>query len=349
MKIRLLFQVGTFLVFALNIYLFPTKAFTKSESTKCGLVTQDKLKNFREITYSDECDIIVLINGNEIKAKIIEVTKELIKYKKCENLNGSIFLIKKSEVFMLKYPNGIKNIIIQNNANSLVQESNQSQKAPLPECDNIVLLNGEEIRAKILEDTADKIKYKICDNKNGLTNEVKKNEVFKLNYFNGVEKIISQKNNISIKIDSVQNQKKDVEKSDTIILINGSEILGKVLKITKDVIKYNKFDNITGPSNTIKKSEVSIVKFQNGERKVISQKETNTVKSINNTSPTVSSESPDLIILTNGEEINAKVLEETSDEIKYKKFDNISGPISTINKSEVFLLKYSAPQKAKKK
>jgi len=48
----------------------------------------------------------------------------------------------------------------------------------------------------------------------------------------------------------------------------------------------------------------------------------------------------DLIILKNGDEAQAKVLEVTAAEIKYRRFDNPEGPIYTINKSEVFLIKY---------
>ena len=48
----------------------------------------------------------------------------------------------------------------------------------------------------------------------------------------------------------------------------------------------------------------------------------------------------DLIILRNGDEVQSKVLEISTLEIKYKRFDNPEGPIYTIEKSEVFLIKY---------
>jgi hypothetical protein len=49
----------------------------------------------------------------------------------------------------------------------------------------------------------------------------------------------------------------------------------------------------------------------------------------------------DVIIRENGEEIQAKVVEVGTDEIKYKKFGNESGPTYTISKSELFLIKYA--------
>lgn len=57
-----------------------------------------------------ECDIIILKNGDEIKAIIQEVGLETIKYLNYDNLNGPLYTIKNSEVFMLKYPNGTKDV-----------------------------------------------------------------------------------------------------------------------------------------------------------------------------------------------------------------------------------------------
>src|SRR5690554_4319044 len=38
----------------------------------------------------DKCDNIILRNGDEVKAKVIEVTETEVKYKRCDNLNGPI-------------------------------------------------------------------------------------------------------------------------------------------------------------------------------------------------------------------------------------------------------------------
>jgi hypothetical protein len=55
-------------------------------------------------------DIIVLKTGDEIKSKVLEVTPDLVKYKKWENQDGPIYSSNKSEVFMIKYINGTKDV-----------------------------------------------------------------------------------------------------------------------------------------------------------------------------------------------------------------------------------------------
>jgi hypothetical protein len=60
---------------------------------------------------ADDCDVIVLKNGQEISVKVVEVGQTEIKYKMCDNLNGPTFTKNKSEVLKIKYPNGSTTII----------------------------------------------------------------------------------------------------------------------------------------------------------------------------------------------------------------------------------------------
>lgn len=53
----------------------------------------------------------------------------------------------------------------------------------------------------------------------------------------------------------------------------------------------------------------------------------------------------DIITLRNGDEIQAKVTEVMQDEIKYKRFDNLEGPVYSMNKSEIFSIKYESGHK----
>lgn len=55
-------------------------------------------------------DIIFKRNGDEIKSKVSEVTATEIKFKKSDNLDGPMFTILKSEVMMIKYSNGTKDV-----------------------------------------------------------------------------------------------------------------------------------------------------------------------------------------------------------------------------------------------
>lgn len=75
--------------------------------TKFRLLTLTLLISF--VTQAQ--DVIIKKNGDEIKSKVLEVALTIIKYKKFDNPNGPTFEILKSEVFMIKYENGTKDII----------------------------------------------------------------------------------------------------------------------------------------------------------------------------------------------------------------------------------------------
>lgn len=55
-------------------------------------------------------DIIYKKNGDEINAKVVEISPELIKYKPTERPNGPIYSIYKSEVLLIIYKDGSKDI-----------------------------------------------------------------------------------------------------------------------------------------------------------------------------------------------------------------------------------------------
>lgn len=56
-------------------------------------------------------DVILLKDGNEIKSKVIEITEDVIKYKKFEHLDGPLISISKNKIFMITYENGTKEVI----------------------------------------------------------------------------------------------------------------------------------------------------------------------------------------------------------------------------------------------
>jgi len=55
-------------------------------------------------------DNIIKKDGAEIKAKILQVDADLIKYKRYDNADGPTYTIKKSSVFMIQYENGTKDV-----------------------------------------------------------------------------------------------------------------------------------------------------------------------------------------------------------------------------------------------
>lgn len=91
-----------------------------------------KYYNSKKSTYHDndlpeDCDVIILKNGDEIKAKVSEISGVEIKYTKCEETNGPTYTLKKSSVFMIKYPNGTKDLISQEVSVEAKNKSNEKE------------------------------------------------------------------------------------------------------------------------------------------------------------------------------------------------------------------------------
>lgn len=51
-------------------------------------------------------DIIYMLDGDEVEAKLTEVSSSELKYKRMDNLDGPVFVIERSKVFKVKYSNG---------------------------------------------------------------------------------------------------------------------------------------------------------------------------------------------------------------------------------------------------
>ena len=61
-------------------------------------------------------DIITLRNGNEIRARVTEISPTEIKYKRSDNLDGPTIIIPRAEVFAINYENGTREVINPINA-----------------------------------------------------------------------------------------------------------------------------------------------------------------------------------------------------------------------------------------
>ena len=82
-------------------------------------------------------DIILLRNGNEIKAKVTEITLSEIKYKAFEYLEGPTRVVEKSDVFLIIYENGTREVFntttetkTSNTKNRVVTESKSLPNKP---------------------------------------------------------------------------------------------------------------------------------------------------------------------------------------------------------------------------
>jgi hypothetical protein len=63
-------------------------------------------------------DIIVKRDGDELQCRILEVSKNEVKYKRWANQDGPAFSEKKSNIFMIKYENGDKDVIAHSSSAS---------------------------------------------------------------------------------------------------------------------------------------------------------------------------------------------------------------------------------------
>jgi hypothetical protein len=75
-------------------------------------------------------DVITKRNGDDIEAKVLEVLDSEIKYKKFNFLDGPTYTEKKSEILLIRYENGSKDIFTENDtetAKRKVSEENNNQ------------------------------------------------------------------------------------------------------------------------------------------------------------------------------------------------------------------------------
>lgn len=78
-----------------------TNSFSSNENTNPGRGVMAGI-----LLQPTMCDTIILRRGDDILGKVIEIGQDEIKYRKCDNLNGPSYAIRKSEVFVIKYVNG---------------------------------------------------------------------------------------------------------------------------------------------------------------------------------------------------------------------------------------------------
>jgi opacity protein-like surface antigen len=81
-------------------------------------------------------DVITKKSGEDIKAKISEITTTQIKYYRFDNLKGPIYSIDKSEVLMIRYANGTKDIFSDSNKSTEKIASNNDAQVKQVEITN---------------------------------------------------------------------------------------------------------------------------------------------------------------------------------------------------------------------
>jgi hypothetical protein len=84
-------------------------SFAKKINIEKEEIKYQEVKNFEE----ENCDVIVLNNGTEIKAHVLEIKIREIIYRPCGQYSGKTIEIKRSEVKEILYPDGTKTEIEQ--------------------------------------------------------------------------------------------------------------------------------------------------------------------------------------------------------------------------------------------
>jgi hypothetical protein len=95
---------------------------------KLSLAEEHKQPNLPAVAYQlegDTCDVLLYKDGSKILVKLIEISEKEIKYKRCDNPSGPIYVSSKSELYMIKHRNGQEELI-------RVEEPPRRQPTPNP-------------------------------------------------------------------------------------------------------------------------------------------------------------------------------------------------------------------------
>jgi len=146
-----------FVVFGAIYLPFNNYIFMKIPFTNCQLFTSERISSklltltFALLLLVFTCfsqDVILKKDGNEIKALVTEVLDESIKYHKFDNQAGPIYSIKKSEVFMITYKNGSKDIFKEDESKQ--KKSEEKESSPDDEKENSDKPNPDKARIDAL-------------------------------------------------------------------------------------------------------------------------------------------------------------------------------------------------------
>jgi hypothetical protein len=91
-------------------------------------------------------DVIITTSGDKIKAKVSEIGIDQIKYKKFENQEGPVISILKTDVFMINYENGTKDIFNSSAKLPVITQPSEGKEMNLT-----ALLEAEKISELTIE------------------------------------------------------------------------------------------------------------------------------------------------------------------------------------------------------
>ena len=106
-------------------------ASTKTVITNNKKELTSLLRKVRELELDEDCDNIIFKNADELSAKVIEITTDVVKYKRCDNLDGPLISVSKNEILMIRYKNGTKEIFKGNVKKTLEEDLKTSNNKDL--------------------------------------------------------------------------------------------------------------------------------------------------------------------------------------------------------------------------
>jgi len=126
---------------------------------------------------------------------------------------------------------------------------------------------------------------------------------------------------------------------DIIKRCNEEEIKAIVLEVGNYDVTYKLVDDPYSEAKILKKNLIYSIQFANGEKEMFYCKETTEQKQTEPDAEKLSS--PDLILLTNGEQVEGFVIEIGDTDVRYKKAGNPNGPSYTMKQASIYKIKYA--------
>lgn len=142
---------------------------------------------------------------------------------------------------------------------------------------------------------------------------------------------------------------------DTIYFKNKEKQVAQLLEVNPDNIKYKKWDNQSGPTYSVVKSDVELIVLSNGKKEVFSatparpvSTDTSATIAKAGTVAAISTEKPktcDTIFFRSGKKQAVTIYDLAPTEIKYKPITNPDGPVYKALKSDVKEIVFSTGMK----
>jgi len=293
-------------------------------------------------------DVITLKNGTDIQALVQEIGEIDVKYKKFENPNGPNYTLKKTEILIIRYENGskdifseeVKSIETKNNiSNEIMVDENSPHYTVLSELGFLITpslgsYTWYEAKEKCRNLIQGGFKDWYLPSKDEFELILKQNPNFEKTlkkFWHWTSSEINSKKAYNIGSSGwASDEIKNNNRPDCMCI-------RKISTISQEASKLN--NNETLSTSTISISESAGVK--NNKKLETAYLQENMQSKKDNITTT----SQEAIIKKDGSEIKAKVIEITDQQIKYKDFDFQSGPTRNINISEVFMIIYENGQK----